>query len=161
MEKFEFLNAYIAATLNKMPDEWGEPRTFTGLQVVEILWPLNDFFRTQLTANLNVAYQAQYEQQADEAIMAYIMEGSDAWHSLPAGVWRVLLERHLQSLMVASANELNNPNFFTMPKALPEASLLGAAMIYLMYQMKPPFAVKPLTAGALPPIGSAAKPLLH
>lgn len=161
INKFELLNSFIAAVLNKMPEAWGEPRTYSGMEVVEILWPLNDFFRPQLVDFEDYPYQPELESKADEAILSFVMDGSDAWQEMPIGVWRVLVERHTQSLMLAASNELSNPDFLTLPKALPQQAVLLAAMIFLMYQMKLPFSVRPLSANALPPAGTTPSQWLH
>lgn len=158
----QLLMAYIAATLNKMPDEWGAARTLSGMEVVEALWPLNDLLRPHLADIGTLPYESLHEAEADAAIAGYVAHGAKAWANLSAGVWRVLMERHQQALVVASANEAaGNAAFMTIPAALPKASLQGAAMIYLLYGMTLPFPVKPRSLGEFPPVGAPAGHSLH
>lgn len=158
----QLLMAYIAATLNKMPNEWGAPRVLSGMNVVEALWPLNDVFRPHLADVGELPYDSQYEAEADAAVEGYVIHGIEAWINLPAGVWRVLMERHQQALVVACANEAaGNAELMTIPAALPETSILGAAMIYMLHGMTLPFPAKPRLASEFPRPGAPAKLLLH
>src|ERR1017187_1039188 len=147
----QLLMAYIAATLNKMPDKWGKPRTLSGMDVVAALWPLNDMFRPHMADVGLLPYEPSREAEADAAVEGYVVHGVSAWANLPASVWRVLMERHLQALVVASTNEAaGNSAFMTVPAALPEASILGAAMIYMLHGMKLPYPVKQRSADEFP-----------
>jgi hypothetical protein len=158
----QLLMAYIAATLNKMPNEWGAPRVLSGMNVVESLWPLNDLFRPHLNDVGELPYESRYEAEADAAIEGYVVNGEGAWTKLPAGVWRVLMERHQQALVVACANEAaGNAAFMTIPAALPEAAIRAAAMIYMLHGMTLPYLVKPRRVSEFPPDGAPAKHLLH
>lgn len=158
----QLLMAYIAATLNKMPEDWGKPRTLSGINVVEALWPLNDLFRPHLAEIERLPYESQHEAEADAAIERFVGNGESAWANLPAGVWRVLIERHQQALVVACANEAaGNTAFMTVPASLPEASIAGAAMIYLLHGMTLPYPVKNRLESEFPPAGAPAKHLLH
>lgn len=158
----QLLMAYIAATLNKMPDEWGAPRVLSGMNVVEVLWPLNDLFRPHLKDVGELPYESRNEADADAAIEGFVARGEVAWCNLPAGVWRVLMERHQQALVVSCANDAaGNSAFMTIPAALPEAALRGAAMIYLLHGMTLPFPVKPRLASEFPPVDAPATYLLH
>ena len=161
-ETKQLLMAYIAATLNKLPDQWGAPKVLSGMDVVEALWPLNDVFRPQLGSAGQLPYEVRYEAAADAAVENYVRHGLTAWDTLPAGVWRVLIERHQQALVVACANEAaGNRSFMTVPKTLPDSALQGAAMIYLLHAMKLPYPVKPRSGSEFPPVGSAAGRGLH
>lgn len=158
----QFLMAFIAATLNKMPDEWGAPRVLSGMKVVETLWPLNDVFRPHLADVGGLPYESRYEAEADAAVESYVVQGEEAWVKLPAGVWRVLVERHQQALVVACANEAaGNATFMSIPAALPETAIPGAAMIYMLHGMALPYPVNPRLASEFPPAGAPAKHLLH
>lgn len=160
--KNQLLMAFIAATLEKMPDEWGAPRELSGMEVIEALWPLNDVFRPYMPEMALLPYDKSLEAAADEAIEAFIGgEGEAAWENLPLGVWRVLAERHTQALVVASANEAAGNPLMTIPEDLPEYAWLCAAMLFLMYQMRLPFPVKPLSIDTFPPLGAPALRTLH
>lgn len=91
-----------------------------------------------------------------------MVHGATAWANLPAGVWRVLMERHLQALVVASANEAaGNSAVMTLPAALPDASISGAAMIYMLHGMKLPFPVKQRSLDEFPQPGAPVSRWLH
>jgi hypothetical protein len=158
----QLLMAYIAATLNKMPDEWGRPRRLSGMEVVEALWPLNDLFRPHLGDVGMLPYEPQYEAGADSAIEGFVVHGVSAWAELPAGVWRVLMERHLQGLVVASVNEAaGNSAFMSVPVDLPDASIPNAAMIYMLHGMKLPYPVKKRSADGFPQPDAPVSRWLH
>jgi len=158
----QLLMAYIAATLKKMPDEWGRPRQLSGMDVVAALWPLNDLFRPHMADVGQLPYEAKYEVDADAAIEGFIGHGVSAWASLPAGIWRVLMERHLQALVVASANEAaGNTAFMAIPNDLPDASIPNAAMIYMLHGMKLPFPVKQRSVDEFPQPGAQVSRWLH
>jgi hypothetical protein len=162
MKNFELLMAFIAATLNKMPDDWGKPRELSGMEVVEALWPLNDVFRPHLPDIGALPYDPALETEADQAIENFIRgDGGAAWDNLPPAVWRILLERHTQALVVAAANEAAGNPLMTIPEDLPEHAWLCAAMLYLMYQMQLPYEVKHRLPDEFPPAGSPASHVLH
>lgn len=162
MKNFELLTAFIAATLNKIPDAWGAPRALSGMEVIQALWPLNEVFRPRMPELVSLPYDKALESAADAAIEAFIGgEGEAAWENLPLGVWRVLSERHTQALVVASANEAAGNPLMTIPEDLPEYAWLCAAMLYLMYQMKLPYPVKPRSLDEFPPPGAPAPRTLH
>lgn len=158
----QLLMAFIAATLNKMPDEWGKPRMLSGMDIVAALWPLNDLFRPHLADVGALPYEPSSEAAADAAVEGYVVHGSSAWENLPAKVWRVLMERHQQALVVASANEVaGNSAFMAVPVDLPDASIPGAAMIYMLHGMKLPYPVKHRSAAEFPQPGAPVSRVLH
>jgi hypothetical protein len=158
----QLLMAYIAATLNKMPEEWGKPRQLTGMDVVAALWPLNDLFRPHLVDVGQLPYEPNCEADADAAVEGYVVHGAAAWANLTASVWRVLMERHTQALVAASVNEAaGNTAFMTVPAALPDASIPGAAMIYMLHGMKLPYPVKQRSADEFPRPGAPVSRWLH
>ncbi|GLT22666.1 hypothetical protein GCM10007933_21260 [Zoogloea oryzae] len=160
-ETQNLLLAYMAACLNKMPEDWGGPKPVTGNEMLEALWPLNDVFRPHMRDVGALPYEAQYEQAADAAIEKFLGEGIDAWRELPAGVWRVLMERHTQSLVAATVNELAGNPMMSVPVEFPSAHLQGVAMIYMLHGMKLPYPVKPLSDTSFPPAGAKPGSLLH
>lgn len=158
----QLLMAYIAATLNKMPDEWGMARKLSGMDIVAALWPLNDLFRPHLADVGQLPYEPRYEAEADAAVESFVVHGASAWSNLPAGVWRVLMERHMQALVFASASEAaGNPALMTIPAALPDMSIPDAAMIYMLHGMKLPYPVKPRSPDEFPPPGTPVQRWLH
>lgn len=160
-ETLNLLLAYMAACLNKMPDDWGCPRPVTGDEMLQALWPLNDIFRPHMRDAGALPYEVKYEKAADTAIERYLSEGASAWRELPAAVWRVLMERHTQSLVAASVNDLAGNPMMSVPAELPSNHLHGVAVIYMLHGMKLPYPVKPLSDATLPPAGMNPGPLLH
>jgi len=146
----ELLEAYTERELGR-PRDGIRPEYLSGWQVIEALWPLNDVFRPVWDQVSSVPYQAQYEAAADEAIERYVFSGV-AWDErLPAGVWRVLLERHQQAIMVATANEIEgNALMMPIPCGFPESARTGLAMLFWLHQMTLPFEVQDPAAFELP-----------
>jgi len=102
------------------------------------------------------------QEQAERFIFSVAGQGLTGWVNLPAGVWRVLMERHLQALVVASANEhAGNSAVMTLPAALPDASIPGAAMIYMLHGMKLPYPVQQRSADEFPLPGAPVSRWLH
>lgn len=158
----QLLMAYIAATLNKMPDQWGKARSLSGMEVVEALWPLNDLFRPHLSSAGTLPYESRHEAEADLAIERFVGNGEAAWADLSPGVWRVLIERHQQALVVGCANEAaGNKSVMTIPAALPQESITGAALIYMLHGMALPYPVKSRFESEFPPAGHTATRWLH
>jgi hypothetical protein len=160
-EAQNLLLAYMAACMKKMPEDWGRPKPVMGGEMLEALWPLNEVFRAHMRDVGALPYEAQHEQAADKAIERYLAEGVAAWRELPAGVWRVLMERHTQSLVAATVNELAGNPMMSIPVDFPADRLLGVAMIYMLHGMKLPYPVKPLSDASFPPAGAKPGPLLH
>lgn len=118
------------------------PVYLSGGQVAEALWPLNEAFRPKLAMIRSLPYDSTFELQADEAIVARVFDlaGAD-WESLPAGAWRVLLERQQQAIAVAMANEKAGNPLMPVPDGFPESARTAAAMLFVLHQMKLPFPV--------------------
>lgn len=112
----------------------------SGWDVVEILWPLNDMFRPRLREIRSLPYDASFEAAADDAIRAFAETPEAAtWKTIPAGAWRVLLERHQQLLVVAMANEAAGNPMTVMPAGLSQQDRLAGLMLLLLLRMKLPF----------------------
>lgn len=158
----QLMTIYIAATLNKNPEEWGVPRHVTGMDVVDALWSLNDLFRAHLDEVGKLPYESKHEAEADFAIEGFISHGEVAWNNLHNGVWRVLIERHFQALVAASVNDAaGNTSFMTIPSELPDSALLHVSMIYMLHGMKLPYPVKNRSADEFPQSDAPASRLLH
>jgi len=137
------LNAYIDRELGTarndgMPHEW---LSISGDQVIDLLWPLNAIFHPVIHQVKSVSYQPRYEADADEAIERYVFDGI-SWDGQEPGVWRVLLERQHQAIMVAMANELVDNPMFSMPSGLSESARTCVAMLFWLHRMKLPFPVR-------------------
>jgi len=141
----ELLEEYTERELGR-PRDGLEPEFLSGWQVIEALWPLNDIFRPVWEQVSSVPYQAQYESAADQAIERYVFSGVVWDEQMPAGVWRVLLERQQQAIMVATANEIEGNPLMPVPRGFPETARTGLAMLFLLHQMVLPFELQDLSA---------------
>src|SRR4051812_10391099 len=75
-----------------------------GMQVVEALWPMNDVFHKYHDQISAIAYSPEFEAEADQALAAHAHGQFWTISSPSAGAWRVLMERHIQSMTLALAN---------------------------------------------------------
>jgi hypothetical protein len=109
----------------------------SGWRVVEILWPLNAIFREHIHCIRSIKYRPEFEQEADKAIDLFAADPcAESWASVSPGAWRVLLERHMQIIMVAIANEAaGNATITVLPSGLPEESELPGIMLVLLREM--------------------------
>jgi len=144
MSNLDLFKAYLAAHLRNAPaNAWDDLQYLSGAEVVEALWPLNDWFHERIEEISALAYQAEFEADADLAIQRFVEgAGTDAWSSVSPQVLRVLLERHTQAVTLASVNQAEGNPLLPIPRAVPKQAWLGAAMLFLMYQMKLPFPVR-------------------
>jgi len=125
------------------PLERRQPIFFGGLQAVHHLWPLVDVFRPVFHRVRSVRYDAAHEEAADEAIRQFAYgAGADEWRELPPAVWRVLLERFTQTMLMALANEHAGNPFTPVPSGFPEDQLLPFLMLSQMTRMSLPFEVQ-------------------
>ncbi|WP_156899733.1 hypothetical protein [Marinobacterium litorale] len=115
------------------------PKQLSGWDVVEALWPLNNDFRNRYRDFVALPYEARFEGKADLAQQHFVFKGK--WPPVSIEVWRVILERHQQAIQVALANELAGNSLMPIPDRLPRSARTGAAVLYLLQQMKLPFAV--------------------
>lgn len=160
MSKSDLFKRFIEHVLGHPPT--GKPLFLSGMEVVEALWPLNEVFRPRFWIIQSLPYDAAFEPEADAAIEAFVFAPSkDAWNSFSAGAWRVLLERHKQAMVVAAANEAAGNPLMPIPQGFPESARLGAAMCFLLHQMKLPFPPEDRSGDQLPPPSAAVPPWLH
>lgn len=139
MENFELFDAFAKKILGK-PLSSVKPQWLTGWQVIEALWLLNDVFRPLMARLQTVEYNMEHEADADAAI-ALLANNINAWSDIEfsAGVLRVLLERHLQMLVVAGANEIaGNIRFMPIPPGFTQSQITVAAMLFFLHGMKLP-----------------------
>ena len=132
-----------------------KPLQLTSWQVVEALWPMNDVFRPRMAMLGSLPYDKDHEAQADEAIAA--QANGVVWRDdgPPPLVWRVLLERHTQTITLALANEAaGNTRLMTVPDSLAKGLQTNAAMLFFQYQMALPYPVS-ASAGLVWPEGPA------
>lgn len=115
-------------------------QVITGDRYMEIMWPLNDMFRSCLHRINVLPYDAAFEVEADEAIDRMQKDIATAWQGLSDGAWRVLLERHTQMIVVALANQRERNPLLTLPPGPPlsdEELRIGLAL-YFLHRMKLP-----------------------
>lgn len=122
----------------KLGDDWpSQPVTYLdGWQTVEALWPMNEVFRPRMAQIGSLPYLSANEEPADQAL--WVLANGGQWtDTAPApGVWRVLLERHTQSLTVAAANHAaGNAKVVPVPAGLAPAHHTIAAMLFLQWAM--------------------------
>lgn len=139
----QLLDSFYAATLGAEWKRTAKPSFLTGWEVTEALWPMNSMFRQHHAQISSLAYQPSLEDAADDAISALVFGKPWTVDDPSPGVWRVLLERHLQSVALALANErAGNARVVMVPSCLPKSLRLQAAMLFLQYQMALPFPVQ-------------------
>lgn len=134
----KLLFKYYALTLG---DDWQQrsPMRLSGWEVVEALWPLNDEFKEHYIQFKNLPYLAEFEKYADDAQERFVFDGR--WGLLGIETWRVILERHQQALVVALSNEAAGNLLMPIPEGLPKNARTGAAILFLLQEMKLPFPV--------------------
>ena len=140
MDRFEPAMRFFRRCLG---DDWeakASPQRVTGQGVTELLWPLNAVFRRRLAELERLKYEARFESAADSAIddIAAAMD-LDTIDAAPAGVVRVLLERHRQMLVVAMANEKAGNPVTTLPSGLSREQQTVAVMLTLLRGMTLPW----------------------
>lgn len=150
MENIELFERLVLQVTG-VPLRSQRPAYLSGWQVVESLWPLNEAFRPKWLMIRGLPYDPLFEHEADEAIAARALglPGAD-WESLPAGAWRVLLERQQQAIVVALANETAGNPLMPVPEGFPESARSAAAMLFLLHRMKLPFPVEDRSDMTLP-----------
>lgn len=123
-----------------LPLDTLEPIPVDGFSVISSLWPVNTVFRQKLSFINTVSYRHQYERDADKAIQQYALDDTD-WSELPLITLRVLLERHVQSIMLCIANAQAHNSVMNMPIGLSEAAKTKFAIVFLQYRMKLPYPI--------------------
>lgn len=134
---FSALLAFLEQQTGLPENEWTQlPLSPFGL--MEALWPMNDVFRPKVIRLKTIRYNSRFEAQADEAVLDFARSlNTKSWESLTSGAWRVLIERHLQMLLVCSANAAaNEPVMWTVPHALPKTAYTAAAVLEWWLGMK-------------------------
>lgn len=139
MKNMELMNQYIERALGHPLDQ-ERPDKLNGDQVSEILWPLNEIFRPNQAAIQSLPYEARYELEADAAIADYAFNPMHDLSKLSSGAWRVFMERHYQTLILAGL-QLETP-FLSVPVNLPKQARLGFLLLFQYHEMKLPFPVQ-------------------
>jgi len=145
--KIDLLDRFTEQHLG-CPIKHVRPFKLDGDQVSEALWPLNKLFRANLSAIQTLAYDALYEREADAAIAGLAFDPEHDLATLSSGAWRVFLERHYQSLMLA-ALQLEEP-FLSVPEGLPQGARTGFLLLFQYHGMPLPFPIQDLSNAELP-----------
>lgn len=117
------------------------PILLGGYDTLECLWPLNDRFKPRIEQIRTINYRTQFEKAADEAIESYLTKDDD-WSGLPLVVWRVLIERHQQAILMCVTNALaGNAGLMPVPVGLSQIARTKFAVAFLWYAMKLPYKV--------------------
>jgi hypothetical protein len=133
----------------------GQPITelepVSGLQLAELLFLLNDVFKPHIHQLCTLPYAARFEAQADKAIEDFVYQASPTvWDNLSPSVWRVLLERHQQLLLVAHMNKQTNKPVTSLPVGLPKDARLAGVMLLLFHSMTLPLPISDLRSVEFP-----------
>lgn len=149
---------------NQLGDGW-QHRPFIsldGMEVVEALWPINQLFRQHHALIGSIRYSAQFEKEADAALKLFVEGGTWTSDAPSAGAWRVLMERHIQSMTVALANHVQgNKRVMSIPQGLPIPRRTPAAMLWLQWAMVLPFPVEDRASYEWPEASAADKLSRH
>ena len=124
----------------------------TGDRYMEIMFPLNGMFRARLHEICGLAYNPDFELEADTAIASLAENLTGAWESLSAGAWRVLLERHSQMQVLASLRKIDGVPLITLPSGMSDDDLRVALMMLFLLQMKLPFPPSDKSQYEIPPL---------
>ena len=151
--------AFIERALGQ-PLEAFAPTFLTGEQVALALYPLAEQLRPQFLQAVP-RYDDTFEGAADAAIESLADNPLEFWAELPAGTLRVLMERVLQGMGVAAANEAaGNPVMPVPPGLTPQQTTIAAAL-FLLHSMPLPWPVVERSSFELPPGCLPASPALH
>lgn len=160
MKNVELAKAYFESVLDK-PLSQMQFDQLGGMRVLEILWPVNDILRPRLYEIRSLPYSKHLTAEADEAIEAFsVRPVAQTWQDLDPGVWRVLLERHHQMLMVAATNEVQGFPLTSIPGDLPQNAVLPAVMLLLLHSMRLPWPPGDRTEFELP-LDEGPETMLH
>lgn len=118
-----------------------QPFPLGGYDTLECLWPLNERFKSRMAQIKTISYRKQFEKAADKAIEDFLIKDDD-WSALPLVVWRVLVERHQQSILLCIANAVaENSAVIFIPSGLSDLARTKFAVAFLWYSMKLPYKV--------------------
>lgn len=119
-----------------------KPRPLKARDAMAFLWALNERYRPRVHQIKTVRYRKQFEREADNALRTLVLAGDD-WSTLPLVVWRVMLERHQQALIVCVANDLHAPDaeMLHVPEGFSDRATAHFVAVWLCHSMKLPYPV--------------------
>ncbi|UUZ69401.1 hypothetical protein LP416_07860 [Polaromonas sp. P2-4] len=104
---------------------------------------MNDVFRQNHVPISTIAYSPAFEAEADQALAAHARGQLWTISNPSAGAWRVLMERHIQSMTLALANYAQgNSKVLTVPQTLQKVITGLQVMLFLQWSMALPFPVE-------------------
>lgn len=112
-----------------------------GADVIDLLLPMSEMFIPVINQISGIPYQTKYTKDADQAIKEFALKNTKCtWEDLPAEVWRILLERHIQTItLCAEKSHLNSLMF--IPVGMTDRSKLKYVVVFWWYAMKLPYKV--------------------
>jgi hypothetical protein len=158
MTRLELIHAYVQQATGRLLESFS-PAPFSGWQVVEALWPLNERFRPILAQIRTITYDRRFEAEADLAVEALVLRGDD-WTAVSPGAWRILLERQQQLLQVALMLESSDQPMTRVPAEMDAVDQSIVAIADVLHSMKLPMPPVERSAFALP-VGSLAESSLR
>ncbi|ECC9274884.1 hypothetical protein DSM88_04690 [Salmonella enterica subsp. enterica] len=116
-------------------------RNLKGGDIIEILLPISEQFTPVISQISGFPYQSRYEQEADKAIKALVLRNTN-WklETLPIEVWRVLLERHIQTILFCE-EKAHLDSLMFIPVGMTDRPKLKYAVVFWWYAMKLPYKV--------------------
>lgn len=137
---FSVLFAFLLEKTGLPEAEW-VTQACSPSDLLEALWPLNDVFRPKMSRLQTLRYSPRFETEADDAVIAFASSPIAAtWEGLTSGAWRVLAERHLQMLVVCTANmAAGEAAMWFIPQQLPAGDRTAAAVLEWLYGMTLPW----------------------
>ena len=148
MNRLELIRAYVQQTTGN-PLESFRPAPYSGWQVAQALWPLNDRFRANLPQIRTITYDPMFEPDADLAVEALVLQGDD-WSSISPRAWRVLLERQQQLLTVALMLDRSGQPMTRVPAQLAAGHQATVAIADVLHGAKLPMPAADRTGFELP-----------
>lgn len=152
MNRFELQKQLAEQALGR-PLETTRPTPMSIEQVAAALWPLNARFRKHLAQIQSLAYDKSLEGAANDAVARLVLH-DDTWDGEAPGVWRVLLERHLQvfqllPLKAAEEGSWTAP-FLPVPEPADAALRAKLAIVFVLHSTPLPFAIAERSGAELP-----------
>lgn len=152
MKRFDLQRVLVETALG-VPLESLAPAPMAITQCADALWTLNARFRPYVARIGSLAYNPTQEAAADDAVERLVLQ-NDAWTNEAPDVWRVLLERHQQALMLLAIRAADagtwDARLFSVPAPAGDALRAKLAIVFLLHSTSLPFAVVERTDAALP-----------
>ncbi|EDB4570621.1 hypothetical protein A7C82_23320 [Salmonella enterica subsp. enterica serovar Panama] len=112
-----------------------------GGEVIDILLPISEQFIPVISQIPGFPYQSRYEKEANKAIKDLVLRDAN-WklETLPIEVWRVLLERYIQTILFCEEKSHLKSLMF-IPDGMTDRAKLKFVVVFWWYAMKLPYKV--------------------